>query len=51
MTHKPKIDQTFAPSKVTLGSISPQAITRRQIDLENCSNPLKSREGTVCSLQ
>jgi len=45
MAHKPKIDQNFAPSKVTLGDISPQAITRRQIELESCSNPLKSREG------
>jgi len=45
MTHKPKYDQNFAPSKVTLGGISPQAITRRQIELESCSNPLKTREG------
>jgi len=45
MTHKPKIDQNFASSKVTLGGISPQAITRRQIELESCSNPLKTREG------
>jgi len=45
MAHKPKIDQNFAPSKVTHGGISPQAITRRQIELESCSNPLKTREG------
>jgi len=45
MAHKPKIDQDFAPSKVTFGGISPQAITRRQIELESCSNPLKTREG------
>jgi len=46
MAHKPKIDQNyFAPSKVTLGDIPPQAITRSQIELENCSNPLKTREG------
>jgi len=45
MTHKPKIYQNFAPSKVTLGGSSPQAITRRQIELESCSNPLKTREG------
>jgi len=45
MAHKPKIDQDFAPSKVTLGGISPQAITRCQIELESCSNPLKTREG------
>jgi len=44
MAHKPKIDQKFAPSNVTLGDISPQAITRRQIELESCSNPLKTRE-------
>jgi len=44
MVHKPKIDQNFAPSKATLGGISPQAITRRQIELESCSNPLKTRE-------
>jgi len=44
MTHKPNIDQNFAPSKTTLGGISPQAITRRQIELESCSNPLKTRE-------
>jgi len=45
MAHKPKIDQNFAPSKVTLGGISPQAITRHQIELESCSNPTKTREG------
>jgi len=45
MAHKPKIDQNFAPSKVALGGISPQAITRRQIELESGSNPLKTREG------
>ena len=44
MAHKPKIHQTFGPSKVTLGGISPQAITRRQIELKSCSNPLKTRE-------
>jgi len=41
MAHKPKIDQNFAPSKATPGSIS----TRRQIELESCSNPLNTREG------
>jgi len=46
MAHKPKIDQNFAPSIVTLGDISPQAITRRQIELESCSNPRKTREGS-----
>jgi len=45
MAHKPKIDQDFAPSKATMRGISPQAITRRQIELESCSNPLKTREG------
>jgi len=45
MVHKPKIGQNFAPSKVTLGGISPQAMTRRHIELESCSNPLKTREG------
>jgi len=45
MAHGPKIDQNFAPSKVTLEGISPQAITRHPIELENCSNPLKAREG------
>jgi len=45
MAHKPKIDQNFAPSKVTLGDIPPEAITRRQIELESCSNHLKIREG------
>jgi len=45
MTHKPKTDQNFAPSKATLGVISRQAITRRQIELESCSNPLKTHEG------
>jgi len=49
IAHKPKIDQNFAPSKVTLGGISPQAITRCQIELESCSNPLKLVK--VCSLQ
>jgi len=45
MAHNPKIDQNLAPSKTSLGGISPQAITRRQIELESCSNPLKTREG------
>jgi len=45
MAQKPKIDQNFYPSKGILGCISPQAITRRQIELESCSNPLKTREG------
>jgi len=45
MAHKAKIDQNFALSKVTLGGISPHAITRGQIELESCSNPLKTREG------
>jgi len=45
MAHKRKIDQNFAPSKTALGGISPLAITRRQIELESCSNPLKTREG------
>jgi len=45
MTHKPKIGQNFAPSKATLGGISLQEITRRQIELESSSNPLKTREG------
>jgi len=42
---KPKIDQKFAPSKSTLRGISSQAITRRQIELESCSNPLNTCEG------
>ena len=41
MAHKPKIDQNLAPSKTTLGGISPQAITCRQIELESCP---KTRE-------
>jgi len=45
MAHKPKIDQNFAPSKTTLVGISPQAITRRQNELESCSNPQKTLEG------
>ena len=45
MAHKPKIDQNFALSKVTLGGILPQVITRRQIELESCSSLLKTREG------
>ena len=44
MAHKPKLDQNFAPSKATLRGISPHAITRRQIELESCSNPLKTRK-------
>jgi len=44
MAHKQQIDQNFAPSRVTLGGISPQVITRRQIELKSCSNPLKTRE-------
>jgi len=31
MTHKAKIDQNFAPSKVTLGGIPPQAIPAREL--------------------
>jgi len=45
MAHNPKIDQNFALTKATLGGISPQEITRRQIELESCSNPLKTHEG------
>jgi len=45
MAHKAKIDQTFAPIKATPREISPQAITRRQIELQSCSNPLMTREG------
>jgi len=45
MAHKPKIDCNFAPSKTTLGGISPQARTRRQIELESFSKPLKTRDG------
>jgi len=45
MAHKPKTDQNFAPSKTTLRDISPQAITRHQIELQSCSNPLKTRGG------
>jgi len=37
MAHKPKI--------ATLRGIPLQAITCRQIELESCSNPLKTREG------
>jgi len=44
MAHKPKIDQNFAPSKALWG-ISPQAITRCQIELESCSNPPKTCKG------
>jgi len=51
MAHEPKIDQIFAPSKVTFGGISPQAITRRQIELESCSNPLKTREGMLFAIK
>jgi len=45
MAHKPRIDQNFALSKATLRGITPQAITRRQTELESCSNPVKTREG------
>jgi len=51
MAHKPKIDQNFAPSKDTLRGISSQAITRRQIKLESCSNPLKTREGMYFAIK
>jgi len=44
MAHKPKIDQNFAPSKTTLGGHFAPG-NRRQIELESCSNPLKTREG------
>jgi len=45
MAHKPKIDQNFAPPKATLRGISSQAISHRQIELESCSNPLKTLKG------
>ena len=45
MAHQPKIDQNFSPSKVTLGGVPPQAITRRQNELESFSNLLKTCEG------
>jgi len=45
MAHRPKIDHNFGPSKATLGVILPQAITRRQIELESCSISLRTREG------
>jgi len=45
MDHKPKIDQNFAPSQVTLGGISLLAIICCQIELKSCSNPLKTLEG------
>jgi len=45
MAHQPKIDQNFAPSKATLRGYSSQAITHRQIELESCSNPLKTCKG------
>jgi len=51
IAHKPKIDQNFAPSKATLRGISSQAIIRRQIELESCSNPLKTREGMWFSIK
>jgi len=44
MAHRPKIHKNLAHSKVTLGGILPQAITCCQIELESCSNPLKTRE-------
>jgi len=51
MARKTKIDQNFAPSKTTLGCISPQAITRRQIELESCSTPLKTRESMQLAIK
>jgi len=45
MAHKQKIDQNFAPTKATLRGIFPQATTRLQIELESCSNPLKTCKG------
>jgi len=51
MAHKPEIGQNFAPSKAILRGISPQAITRRQIVLESCSNPLKTREGMYFAIK
>jgi len=51
MAHKPKIDQNFAPSKATLMGISAQAITRHQIELESCSNPLKTHKGMLFTIK
>jgi len=45
MVYKPKSNQYFKTKKATVRGISPQAITRRQIELESYSNPLKTREG------
>jgi len=45
MAHKPIIDQNFTPSNATFRGISSQAITRCQVELESCSNPLKTPEG------
>jgi len=41
MAHKPK----FCFLKSHSGGAFHQAITRRQIQLESCSNPLKTSEG------
>ena len=49
MAHKLNNDQNFAPSKSTLGGISPQAITRRQIKVDRYSNPLNSCRYVVCN--
>jgi len=40
-----KLSKILLLQKVTLRGISAQAITCRQIELESCSNPLKTREG------
>jgi len=40
-----KFTKILLLQKSLLGGISPQAITCRQIKLESCSNPLKTREG------
>jgi len=45
MALKQKIDQNFAPSKATLRGISSHAITCHKIELESCSNSVKTREG------
>jgi len=49
MAHKPKIGQNFAPSKSTLRVISPQAITRRQIELAFFQRALSVRAFSFCT--
>jgi len=44
MAKKIEIGKNATPTNANPGCITPVAITRRQVELESCSNPLKMRK-------